>query len=111
MAWGLDGLQLSDTDKAFYVQSKTGLNSITRWFSQKAEPYKYDFYISAEESNVIDYEDLDNDGNNSEKIYHPYNGLEFTKKLLRSPLLKLIQKQTCTTLIKVEHLWRHQRVQ
>ena len=82
MPWGLDGLQLSDTDKAFYVQSYTNWGAITRWFSTKAEPYKYDFYISAEESNVVDYEDLDNDDNTTEKIYHPYNGLEFTKKIV-----------------------------
>ena len=82
MPWGLKGLQLSDTDKAFYVQSYTDWGAITRWFSTKAEPYKYDFYISAEESNVVDYEDLDNDDNTTEKIYHPYNGLEFTKKIV-----------------------------
>ena len=86
MPWGLDGLQLSDTDKAFYIQSKLGLNFITRWFSSKAEPYKYDFYISAEESNVIDYNDDDKDGNNSEKIYHPYNGLEFTKEIVKEAI-------------------------
>ena len=82
MKWGLEGLQLSDTDKAFYVQSYTNWGAITRWFSTKAEPYKYDFYISAEESNVVDYEDLDNDDNTTEKIYHPYNGLGFTKKIV-----------------------------
>ena len=82
MPWGLDKLQLSDTDKAFYVQSYTDWGAITRWFSTKAEPYKYDFYISAEESNVIDYMDEDNDNDNKEKIYHPYNGLEFTKKIV-----------------------------
>ena len=82
MPWGLEGLQISDTDKAFYVQSYTNWGAITKWFSTKAEPYKYDFYISAEESNVVDYEDLDNDDNNTEKIYHPYNGLGFTKKIV-----------------------------
>lgn len=82
MPWGLEGLQLSDTDNAFYIQSKTGSDYITELFSgRKANAYKYDFYISEAESNVVDYTDKDGDGDNDEKIYHPYDGLAFTKKI------------------------------
>ena len=69
MPWGLEGLQLSDTDNAFYIQSKIDSDDITEFFSgRKADPYKYDFYITEAESNVIDYLDKDNDGNKEEKI-------------------------------------------
>lgn len=82
MEWGLNNLQLSDTDRAFYVQSKTDWDAMTSWLSRNAAAYKYDFYVSAAESNVIDYEDIDGDNDTDEKIYHPYNGLEFTKKIM-----------------------------
>lgn len=82
MEWGLNNLQLSDTDRAFYVQSKTDWDAMTSWLSRNATAYKYDFYVSAAESNVIDYEDIDGDNDTDEKIYHPYNGLEFTKKIM-----------------------------
>lgn len=82
MPWGLEGLQISDTDNAFYIQSKIGSDRLTEIFSgNKATRYKYDFYITEKESNVIDYLDNDKDGDNDERIYHPYNGLAFTKKI------------------------------
>jgi hypothetical protein len=93
MPWGLDGLQLSDTDNAFYIESKIGSDEITDIFSgRKANAYKYDFYISAEESNVIDYTDKDKDGDKKEIIYHPYNGLEFTKKIMAKATTTINEK-------------------
>ena len=84
MAWGLDGLQLSDTDIAFVMKSKFNLDFITQYFTNNsaASTFKYDFYISADESNCVDYMDSDNDNNTSEKVYHEYNGLNFTKKII-----------------------------
>ncbi len=88
MEWGLNGLQLSDTDIAFVMKSKLNLDFITQFFTNNsaASNYRYDFYISEEESNCIDYLDSDGDNNTSEKIYHPYNGLNFTKKIVNKAL-------------------------
>lgn len=88
MEWGLDGLQLSDTDNAFVAQSKLSLDFVTEFLNNvnkdsNGKPiYVYDFYIDATESNCIDYTDIDKDGNNTEKIYHPYNGQSFTSKII-----------------------------
>lgn len=84
MAWGLNGLQLSDTDVAFVVDSKLDSDRIREWLTKNAgaENYKYDFYITESESKSKDYSDKDGDGNTDEKFYHPYNGLEFTKKII-----------------------------
>lgn len=82
MPWGLEDLQISDTDRAFYVQSKLDWDAITSWLSRNATQYKYDFYISAAESNVIDYEDADKDGDSDEKIFHPFSGYDFSKKII-----------------------------
>ena len=88
MAWGLNGLQLSDTDVAFVVDSKSDSDRIREWLTGNAgaENYKYDFYITESESNSKDYSDKDNDGNTDEKFYHPYNGLEFTKKIMNKAI-------------------------
>ena len=88
MEWGLNGLQLSDTDIAFVMKSKLNLDFITQFFTNNsaASNYRYDFYISEEESNCIDYLDSDGDNNTSEKIYHSYNGLNFTKKIVNKAL-------------------------
>lgn len=88
MEWGLNGLQLSDTDVAFVVDSKTDSDRIREWLTGNAgaENYKYDFYITESESNSKDYSDKDNDGNTDEKFYHPYNGLEFTKKIMNKAI-------------------------
>lgn len=88
MEWGLNGLQLSDTDNAFVAQSKLSLDFVTEFLNNinkdsNGKPiYVYDFYIDATESNCIDYTDIDKDGNDTEKIYHPYNGKSFTSKII-----------------------------
>lgn len=88
MEWGLNGLQLSDTDVAFVVDSKLDNDDIRSWLTGNAgaENYKYDFYITEAESNSKDYADKDGDGNKDEKFYHPYNGLEFTKKIINKAI-------------------------
>ena len=80
MAWGLDGLQLSDTVEALAPDVNTGwdgLDTFLEWIFSTGmtdRPY-YDFYNTREETISCGLK-----GNTDE--YFPYNGYNFCKKII-----------------------------
>ena len=84
MAWGLDGLQLSDTVKAFAANSGGSDNRFWNWIlglidgyinGNMQNPPQYDFYNTKEEAVACGLE-----GTNEQ--YFPYNGYNFCKKII-----------------------------
>lgn len=86
MAWGLDGLQLSDTVEAFEQNSSWDLWIIDDIIDAIVngnitnKPY-YDFYNTQEEAKACGLDGTDG-SNDTQRQYFPYNGYEFCKKII-----------------------------
>ena len=84
MAWGLDGLQLSDEIKAFAANSGGSDNRFWDWIlglidgyinDNMQNPPQYDFYNTQAEAIACGLE-------GTTKEYFPYNGYNFCKKII-----------------------------
>ena len=96
MAWGLDGLQLSDTVQAFALNFNNSYNGglfdtiwnlildLVEYLVNNAVSSKkpfYDFYNSKEEATSCGLNGTDG-SNNTAQQYFPYNGYNFCKKII-----------------------------
>lgn len=72
MAWGLNGVQLSNVDYAIFCDGIFSDEEATRSVRNQFPNAKYDFYNNYAEAQ------------NGKLAYHPYSGRQFTKKIARN---------------------------